>query len=447
MNIESTQLSDLQLDPANVRKHDGANIDAIKASLTKFGQQKPIVVNEDGIVIAGNGTLRAAQALGWTHIDTVTTPLQGSDATAYAIADNRTAELAQWDDPALAETLAALQNEEGFDHLAAGFTDAEIEALIGGAVGLGDDGGNNGTLAERFGAVPVSVLNSREGWWQDRKRGWVGLGIKSEVGRGGELHTGSTIDSRAGEKYEGGRSAWQNEGTSIFDPVLCELMYAWFCPDGGTVLDPFAGGSVRGIVASKMGRKYTGQELRAEQVNANKVQAEELCSDNAPTWHTGDSADILKTCGDIQADFVFSCPPYADLEVYSDDPADLSNMPYKDFIAAYRDIIAKTCSLLKPNRFACFVVGDVRDKKGNYRNFVGDTVEAFRSAGLEYYNEGVLVTAMGSLPIRVGRQFNAGRKLGKTHQNFLVFVKGDSKKATQACGDVYVPQIDEGDDG
>jgi hypothetical protein len=443
MNIESTQLSDLQLDPANVRKHDGANIDAIKASLTKFGQQKPIVVNEDGIVIAGNGTLRAAQALGWTHIDTVTTPLQGSDATAYAIADNRTAELAQWDDPALAETLAALQNEEGFDHLAAGFTDAEIGALIGGAVGLGDDGGNNGTLAERFGAVPVSVLNSREGWWQDRKREWLGLGIKSEIGRDGQANAlASTFKGSAQSKNAGVLDL----GVSIFDPVLCELMYAWFCPDGGAVLDPFAGGSVRGIVASKMGRKYTGQELRAEQVNANKVQAEELCSDNAPTWHTGDSADILKTCGDIQADFVFSCPPYADLEVYSDDPADLSNMPYKDFIAAYRDIIAKTCSLLKHNRFACFVVGDVRDKKGNYRNFVGDTVEAFRAAGLEYYNEGILVTPFGTLGMQTSRNFPIGRKLGKTHQNILVFVKGDGKKAAKACGDVYIPPMEDSEE-
>jgi hypothetical protein len=133
---------------------------------------------------------------------------------------------------------------------------------------------------------------------------------------------------------------------------------------------------------------------------------------------------------------VFSCPPYADLEVYSDNPEDLSTLDYAEFRAAYFDIIAKTCSLLKEDRFACFVVGDVRDKRGNYYNFVGDTVEAFRAAGLHYYNEAILVTAVGSLPIRAGRQFEAGRKLGKTHQNVLVFVKGDGKKATQACGPV-----------
>jgi hypothetical protein len=223
-------------------------------------------------------------------------------------------------------------------------------------------------------------------------------------------------------------------GTSIFDPVLCELAYSWFCPRGGTILDPFAGGSVRGIVASRLGRQYIGVELRAEQVEANRAQ-EGIALDPLPVWHNGDSRNIDRICADVRADMVFSCPPYADLEVYSDDPLDLSTMDYGAFLEAYREIIAKACGLLKDDRFACFVVGDVRDRKGNYRNFVGDTVEAFRAAGLHFYNEAVLVTAVGSLPIRAGKQFASGRKLGKTHQNVLVFVKGDGKRAAQACGE------------
>jgi hypothetical protein len=70
-------------------------------------------------------------------------------------------------------------------------------------------------------------------------------------------------------------------GTSIFDPVLCEIAYRWFCPPGGTVLDPFAGGSVRGIVTARLGRPYVGIELRAEQVAANQAQAD-LAGDPAP---------------------------------------------------------------------------------------------------------------------------------------------------------------------
>ena len=229
-------------------------------------------------------------------------------------------------------------------------------------------------------------------------------------------------------------------GTSIFDPVLCELAYLWFSPPGGLVLDPFAGGSVRGIVASKLGRQYIGHELRAEQVAANRIQGDEICAEAEfpPAWITGDSRMLDKTCADVQADMIFSCPPYADLEVYSADPLDLSTLPYAAFRAAYAEIIAKACSKLKQDRFACVVVGEVRDKMGNYVDFVGDTIQAFRDAGLEYYNEAILITAVGSLPIRVGRQFSISRKLGKTHQNVLVFVKGDGKRAAQACGTVEI---------
>lgn len=244
------------------------------------------------------------------------------------------------------------------------------------------------------------------------------------------------LETGIGEKY--GRE--EVTGTSIFDPVLCELAYIWFSPVGGTILDPFAGGSVRGIVASKLGRQYIGHELRQEQVDANRAQGSEICVDELmpPAWICGDSRTIDSTCKDVQADMIFSCPPYADLEVYSHDPKDLSTLGYQEFKIAYFEIIKKSCVLLKQDCFACFVVGEVRDKKGNYYNFVGDTIQAFKDAGLHYYNEAILITAVGSLPIRAGKQFSASRKLGKTHQNILVFVKGDGKKAAKACGVVEI---------
>lgn len=223
-------------------------------------------------------------------------------------------------------------------------------------------------------------------------------------------------------------------GTSIFDPVLCELSYRWFSPKGGVVLDPFAGGSVRGIVASKMGRQYVGVDLNARQIAANEKQADDLCAEGEvrPVWLVGDSRNVVEMVGDVRADFVFSCPPYADLERYSDDPNDLSVLGYDEFLVAYNEIVIAVCSLLKPNRFASFVVGDVRDKNGMYYGFPWHTIAAFENAGLRLYNEAVLVTAVGSLPVRATRQFDAARKLGKTHQNCFVFVKGDPKKATQA---------------
>jgi DNA modification methylase len=229
-------------------------------------------------------------------------------------------------------------------------------------------------------------------------------------------------------------------GTSIFDPVLCELAYRWFCPAGGSVLDPFAGGSVRGVVASKLGLQYVGIELRQEQIEANEAQALAICAEEAhlPTWKPGDAKDAASLCEGISVDFVFSCPPYGDLEIYSDDERDLSNMDADVFQDSYADCINAACSLLKNDRFACFIVGDYRSRDGYMSNFISNTIAAFASAGLKLYNEAILLTAIGSLPIRAGKQFVSGRKMGKTHQNVLVFVKGDWRKAVEACGEIEV---------
>ena len=132
MEIEKRGVAELTQDPRNARSHDGKNIEAIKRSLQEFGQQKPIVIDASGEVVAGNGTLAADVDLGWENIAVVETDLVGSSATAYAIADNRTAELAAWDDEALANTLEALRNDKGFDELVAGFSEQEIDDILAG---------------------------------------------------------------------------------------------------------------------------------------------------------------------------------------------------------------------------------------------------------------------------------------------------------------------------
>jgi len=200
---------------------------------------------------------------------------------------------------------------------------------------------------------------------------------------------------------------------------------------GGLVIDPFAGGSVRGVVAALLGRRYWGCELRPEQVAANVAQAAAICPDSPPVWHCGDCREAMS--GAPAGDFLFTCPPYGDLERYSDDPRDLSTLDYPQFVEAYRAAVAAACARLRTDRFACVVVGDFRDSAGHYRNFVGDTVAAFRAAGLHLYNEAILVTQVGSLPVRIGKQWKVGRKLGKTHQNVLVFVKGRWRDAATAC--------------
>lgn len=772
---------------ANARTHSDEQVDQICESFRRFGFCGVIGYDEQGLAI-GHGRKMAALRM-WAAGETVFGPgkrsplpefqlpaidisgLEDEERRALIIADNKLALNAGWDEAKLQAEIAQLESMD-FDLSVIGFDQKELDRLMG----LADSGKSGvGKMAAEFLIPPFSVLNAREGWWQERKRQWLSLGIKSEIGRGENLlrysdtllepdpekreamqarrgkgrafaqdiidaegkfplnngyrrSTGVTTDLGEVRERPGGlggvtmqslsshpryyeqktaaerrlgrqlsneefeRDHWVEpdseiiSGTSIFDPVLCELVYRWFSPRGGQVLDPFAGGSVRGIVAAALGRRYCGIDLRREQIEANReqwpavepqlepieasgsetpplrideieglrvvrddltlggtkrraldliigsIEQDELiygtpaygfaqialaascraagkkatvvvagrksmhartalaaqlgaeivevekagyltviqarskalaaergaylvpfgmedeifidaiaqvaqsleidppaevwcvagsgvltralqrawpdaahhavqigkdpdvgqaklwvapekfeddaelpppwpsCSNYdakawrfmrenatpgalfwnlgadidepaeraAPEWHCGDSREVLPQL-ECAADLIFSCPPYGDLEVYSDDPADISTMEVEDFDQALREIVAKAVAKLKDDRFACFVVGDYRSKgPGFYRNFVSKTIAAFQDAGALLYNDCILVTSVGSLPIRAAKQFRSTRKLGKTHQNVLVFCKGDPRKAAEACGIVDV---------
>jgi len=894
-------LDSLTEDPNNARVHDARNIDAIKASLTRFGQVEPLVVRKGtSTVVGGNGRIRAMRDLGWTEAEVREVELTDGEATALGIALNRTAELATWDEGILAASLASLENLD-FDLSCFGFSQHDMIQVSAyeRTAGLDLEAASNPiaeakkSLAQRFLVPPFSVLDARQGYWRDRSAKWEGLGLNSRSGRSEGLISGSNgmtfrDPSFYAKKRETeatiGRELSTEEfkrdhyvvedggpnGTSVFDPVVAEIAYSWFCPKGGAILDPFAGGSTRGVVAGLLGRSYLGIDLRPEQVEANRTSATEIFAaayaallspalareapqtpaanvepDSPPwakgfplamleaiaavfgahdkgmifgafgkvkeamvadwlesgklstitsstgeivgavvleeaskpakltdftdatigevpkgamrlrrlacpaeygaalvdliqekrgaralvaeiwqehpvdravvealgltwigskvrasseivgMWHSEQTAEVVppreklalvrlalnfdvdplakaiarlgpawvdhyssynkhhswkalalrgyggrtdfivkpsemskawkienaaalslsitdtplrallpevepilalipgrhhrvrlmrlapddgelsrhaditdpdsgiangkllrlhipietnpgvvfeqwlldgnmvrghmgrgetwsidtrkphrafnrgpterihlvvdvESTAELRAllgenlppvsvvepaklgafrasetkggaptpvvgssakmpewivgdsrkvldslpssfDFVFSCPPYADLERYSDDAEDLSTMEYPAFLDAYREIIAKSVALLRPDSFACFVVGEVRDtKSGIYRNFVSDTIRAFLDAGCSYYNEAILVTAAGSLPIRIARIFSAMKKLGKTHQNVLVFVKGDARTASDRVGAVDV---------
>lgn len=330
------------------------------------------------------------------------------------------------------------------------------------------------SLQERFIIPPFSIFDSRQGYWQDRKKVWQQLFNSQETREDVELIAKS---GQAPAVYElrnkmrvalGREPEWDEilaeaekrgmhiySGASVFDPVLCEVLYQWFCPPGGSILDPFAGGSVRGIVAGMIGLHYEGIDLREEQCIANRNQWSKIPDFNnqgVVSWIAGDSNVVLENGIKETFDFVFSCPPYHDLEVYSDNPADLSNMSYGEFRLVYHSIIKKALKCLKPNRFACFVVGDIRDEKGFYRDFVSDTIAGFTNHvepinegkdGFYHtmlYNEIILINVAGSLPVRVGRQFENSRKVGKMHQNVLVFYKGDPKKIKEEFNEIKLEE-------
>lgn len=746
---------------ANARTHSEEQIEQIKASFRAFGFVGALAYDDQGLA-AGHGRQVALLEM-WEAGEIVMGPgkreplpegmapgvditgLSPEERRAFIIADNKLALNAGWNEDLLRQEMAALDALD-FDMPVIGFDSKELERLFNPPAEGGKS--NPGSMAAEFLIPPFTVLNAREGWWQDRKRQWIALGIQSEVGRGenllkmsdtmlepdpvkraamiaereailshrggegapvptptgqdllkgegkfkpGEIHPGGAggpnssynrgrkIDTRATGTQdwvagkiaegdiEGGMAAGQT-GTSIFDPVLCELAYLWFSPVGGVVLDPFAGGSVRGIVCAALGRRYVGIDLRQEQIEANRSQwpavadrlgpsaapagqieevpqlrveecdgirvvrddgviggtkrraldrllssidadefvyatpaygfaqialahaaraagkratiivaarkerhprtqlaasagaqiievdagrlnviqarARSYCAESGaylvpfgmddemfveaiadvarslpgeapaevwcvagsgtltralqrawpdakhhavqigrdpdvgnaklwkapeqfeddatdpppfpscsnydakawrfirdhaapgalfwnlgadpepvpdlavaaePEWHVGDSLKVIPEL-DVDADMIFSWPPYGDLEVYSDDPDDISTLDQAEFDAAYAKIIAAAVAKLKDDRFACFVVGDYRDKRGIYANFVSKTIAAFEVAGMGLYNEMILVTSVGSLPIRAAKQFRTSRKAGKALRN------------------------------
>ncbi len=311
-----------------------------------------------------------------------------------------------------------------------------------------------GSLQERFIVPPFSIFDTRQGYWMERKRAWLALGIRSQESREDVMLMAQSSQSPAVYALKNSmrehlkrEPTWDEiiqqaerqgihlfKGASIFDPVLCEVLYKWFMPsNGGLILDPFAGGSVRGIVANWLGYLYTGIDLRSEQVQANEANALEVLGGKTelrPKWIIGDSLNIQKLAKGTKADLLFSCPPYHDLEIYSTDVDDLSNMPWGKFMESYRAIIQASCKMLKNDRFAVFVVSEIRHKEngGAFKSFVSETIKAFQDCGLHYYNEIILINNYGSMPIRAARAFTSTRKVGRTHQNVLVFYKGDLSK-------------------
>ena len=493
--------SELRANPKNWRRHPPAQRAALHGTVDQIGFTTPLQVREllDGSLELIDGHLRLEE-FGDETLPVVVVDLTEEEAKVALATHDPLAMMAHADQDQLLNLLRDTQFESKA-------VNDMLEAVANGErLPMPDltepvDGGDRlvGLLSARFLVPPFSVLDARQGYWQERKRAWLALGLQSELGRGRNLlrwsdtilRSGSPLGAIAPNKAgpngiltrtgqystsnDHGRPITSNGkaaanrtnkenipgyyykkqagmtdeqiiteyqsglltgGTSIFDPVLCEIAYRWFSPPTGSILDPFAGGSVRGIVAAYLGRKYTGIDLRPEQVTANQEQAQTIVPDNMPTWIVGDSRTAIPT---EEYDLIFSCPPYYDLEQYSADDADLSNAAdYDAFILGYRQIIQTSVDRLRPDSFACFVVGDIRDSHGIYRNFVGDTVAAFQDAGANLYNEAILVTAVGSLPIRVGRQFEAGRKFGKTHQNVLIFYKGNPDRIRERLGEVDV---------
>ena len=418
--------------PKNWRTHPKLQEKALEGALEDIGWIQDVIVNErTGKLLDGHLRVELAKKRGEHKIPVVMVDLSEEEEELALITLDPITAMAEADKDMLNDLIERCKtdNQKVKDLLQNIAEKEKLNKIIPHA------------LSDTFIIPPFSILDTRQKYWQERKRQWIDLGISSELGRvDGALKFSDTVRiPRGGIKKEDYNS------TSVFDPVLCEIVYKWFSAPNASIIDPFAGGSVRGIVASKLDRKYTGIDLSSKQIEENIIQAEKICESNIPQWIIGDSADI--EIKENNYDLLFTCPPYFNLERYSDDERDLSNMNYPEFKKKYENIIKKYCALLNDNRFAAILVSEVRDKNsGRYLNFVSDTISAFINAGLAYYNEGILISPVGSLQLRVGRYFPQSRKLGKTHQNLLVFIKGNPEKATKYCGDIEVsfPEVVDG---
>lgn len=399
----------------NPRKLNAEQKEALEKSLQKFNLVEIPAINTDNKIIAGHQRtyLMMLQGKGEEEID-VRVPnrtLTDDEFKEYNLRSNKNTGEWDWD---------ILKNFEKELLLEVGFAENEIKREI-------FQSGNEVSrkLIDDYIIPPFSIFDAKQGYWQDRKKTWIAQIGDSTIGRPEDLIGGlknAYILGGGGDAVSGiGKN-----GTSEFDPVLCEVLYTWYVPRGGLIIDPFSGGNVRGVIAGLTGNKYIGTDLSADQVNANKKSDETIKS--GAQWYEDDGLNLNKYVEQDSADFLMTCPPYYDLEVYSKNPSDLSNVgTYEEFRKVYAEILKRTYPLMKTGAFATVVVGNIRGEDGTYHDLVGDTVRAMEDAGFKFYNEIILATALATAGLRARRIFDSGKKVVKVHQNILTFWKEDKE--------------------
>lgn len=214
--------------------------------------------------------------------------------------------------------------------------------------------------------------------------------------------------------------AAQSGGTSRFDPALADLLTHWYTRPGATIVDPFAGGPVRGVVATTMGRAYHGVDIDPRIVAHNRAVS------SAPVWEVGDAAAWQPP----PADAVITCPPYGPLERYTDDPRDLSTMSWEAFESALTSVVCRAVGSLHPDRYSVWVVSDIRHPRtGELRDLPGIVTRAHQAAGALWVDDLIIVDPIGANRLRAKRPFIRSRITLRTHQRVLVFATGDRQRA------------------
>lgn len=395
----------LLANPSNWRMHPEHQQRALEGALREIGWTETVLVNErSGHVVDGHLRVELALRRGDQEIPVTYIDLPEEEERLVLATLDPMAGYAETDEQAARDLLEQIQ-----------VGDADLQQYL--AERASDLNGPTGEGTDLTQPVPFersTVLDARQGAWQNRKRAWGHHFPSTKHGLDDwkAAHGGSLPGEDGGSEY------------SISDPALYEAIYQWFCPPQGRILDPFAGSCAPGMVATWRGHTFQGIELREEQVEENRSIASQIFPDQGPQWHHGPAQD-MEDLAPGPHDLIASCPPYADLEVYSDDPDDISTMEYRQFLESYRQIIHGAADQLAEDRYCVWIVSEVRDRKGIYRDLVGDTIRASEAAGLRVVTDAIYITPMGSLAMRAGHAFQATRKLGRAHQNVIVCAKGN----------------------
>lgn len=449
MEIEKIKLTDLKPSEYNPRLISETEQLKLKNSMETFGIVDPIIINLKNMHIIGGHQryevlldkymedndflpeldLIRLGNIGWVFQNKELDIKDENHEKALNLALNKIS--GDWDYGKLNEVLDDLA-EVNFDIDLTGFDeldmlelenlDKELESQAAALLNkYGDpEEESKDSLQKDFIAPPFSVLNTNLGYWQDLKKEW-----KTKV-----IDNAESREKLIGDKF----------GTSIFDPVLADIICKWFLPntDNPKVFDTFAGGTSFGYIATTYNATFTGIELRQEQADINNKAINKL--NTKSKYICDDGRNILKYIEEGSQDLFFSCPPYYNLEVYSDLENDASNQnTYQEFYNILNEAFINGIKALKDDRFAIIVCGDVRDKNGFYYNFPNDIINTFEENGMHLYNEIILYEKLNTARLRARLIFKT-RKVVKTHQKVLCFYKGDPK---QIKHNYYIENSDE----
>lgn len=508
MKTELVKLSQIRVNGANPRIIKDDKFAKLVNSILDFPKMlelRPIVVDDTLVCLGGNMRYRALTFIAEMPIDDLKSRLcdiRGFQKKTEAEKEALVEHWERWQDNPTAPIIRAadLSDEEQKefiikDNVGYGEWDYDMLANDWEAEDLEDwgldvwqsdnnDGGDsagesskpaNGSLADRFVIPPFSILDTRKGYWQARKKVWREL-----IGDMGESRNDTLITSpeiKYKDIYQKTREHRESlglsfkeyldkyvpeevkereaakvlsAGVSLLDPVMAELICRWFGLEKCKTFDCFAGDSVFGYVSAYLGNEFTGIELRPEQAQLNNEREEGM----AARYICDDGQNVGQHIEPNSMDLLFSCPPYYDLEKYSDLENDASNQgTYEEFLTILTNAFKSALGCLKENRFAVIVVGDVRDKKtGFYYNFIDDMKRIFKENGAALYNELILIETGASTALRAARYMES-RKVAKMHQNILVFYKGNTKeiknnykKIEYASEDLELFRVDSGDE-